>query len=354
MARGMVADLAIHQKAGNPHVHIMLTMREIVPEGFGKKTRDWNRTELLEEWREQWARQANRALERAGCPERIDHRSLEAQGKELHPQVHLGPNAAALERRGLPTEKGDHNRLAAEHNAAVIDLEKARAEREALRPEKDRADRFAARVEAGWHEQSAKAIEVLERQHGSVLTQNELTRLKDQTYKALSHVTDQISRIDAEQRRLALVSDILKRRDRLAAQVEKLEAPWGVVRRLFSRDARVKFDTTKQPLTTVEAALGHAGVQDAAERQRSRWQTESAPRKPALERQAADLTRPFNLVTSALDGFLRQWHRQLERDREKERARQAALLRRDRCGVPQRDEEPYRHQHRTRDDGRSR
>src|SRR3546814_17538157 len=57
----------------------MLTMRDLTGEGFGKKNRDWNAAERLEGWRAAWADHANRALERAGCDERIDHRSLKDQ-----------------------------------------------------------------------------------------------------------------------------------------------------------------------------------------------------------------------------------------------------------------------------------
>src|SRR5690606_25860243 len=78
--RGMVADIAWHEpdREGdqrNYHAHILLTMRDIGADGFGQKNRDWNRRELLQEWREQWQEHANRALERAGRTERIDHRS---------------------------------------------------------------------------------------------------------------------------------------------------------------------------------------------------------------------------------------------------------------------------------------
>jgi ATP-dependent exoDNAse (exonuclease V) alpha subunit len=38
---GMVADLAIHDKIGNPHAHILLTTRTISAEGFGQKNRAW-------------------------------------------------------------------------------------------------------------------------------------------------------------------------------------------------------------------------------------------------------------------------------------------------------------------------
>jgi len=125
--RGMAADVAIHDARARdgedqPHAHILLTMREIDTEkkhGFGAKAREWNDTELLEEWRAAWSREANAELERARCP-RIDHRSLEAQregaqregdaerANELsrEPEPKIGPAAAAMERRGEETERG--------------------------------------------------------------------------------------------------------------------------------------------------------------------------------------------------------------------------------------------------------
>ena len=47
VSRGMIADIGIHcPKASDggeqPHAHVMLTMREIGPNGFGNKRRDWN------------------------------------------------------------------------------------------------------------------------------------------------------------------------------------------------------------------------------------------------------------------------------------------------------------------------
>ena len=84
VARGMVADIALHAPGRegddrNHHAHILLTTREIGPEGFTTKNRDWNAVEMLEGWREAWALDSNRALERCGLDERIDHRTLEAQ-----------------------------------------------------------------------------------------------------------------------------------------------------------------------------------------------------------------------------------------------------------------------------------
>src|SRR3546814_5294159 len=58
--RGMVADMNVHWDMGQdgqpkPHAHVMLSMREVGPEGFGQKVREWNSTALLQEWREAWA-----------------------------------------------------------------------------------------------------------------------------------------------------------------------------------------------------------------------------------------------------------------------------------------------------------
>ena len=81
--QGMIADVAIHQSEGlNHHAHIMLTLREVGPEGFGKKVREWNKPEMLQGWRREWATAANRELELAGHQARIDHRTLRAQREE--------------------------------------------------------------------------------------------------------------------------------------------------------------------------------------------------------------------------------------------------------------------------------
>ncbi|WP_197424638.1 MobQ family relaxase, partial [Phenylobacterium sp. CCH12-B4] len=103
--RGMVADLNVHWDIGpdglaKPHAHVMLSMREVTPEGFGKKARDWNSREMLEGWRERWAEHVNERLNELGIEARIDHRSLEAQGIELEPQHKIGPAAMRREGRG--------------------------------------------------------------------------------------------------------------------------------------------------------------------------------------------------------------------------------------------------------------
>ena len=116
--------MAIHRGGGdNPHVHLMISERGLDgndrdaeqwfkranksnPEkGGALKTRSMMGKEWLQNTREAWAEAANRALERAGREERIDHRTLAAQRKEAiergqldraaelsrEPGVHLGP-----------------------------------------------------------------------------------------------------------------------------------------------------------------------------------------------------------------------------------------------------------------------
>jgi ATP-dependent exoDNAse (exonuclease V) alpha subunit len=89
--KGMIADFAIHHaRAENPHAHIMLTTRTVTPDGFGNKNHDWNSRQILVDWREDWADKTNRILEEKGLEERIDHRTLKAQGIDREPTIHLG------------------------------------------------------------------------------------------------------------------------------------------------------------------------------------------------------------------------------------------------------------------------
>ena len=122
--KGMVADVAFHNlKTHNPHAHIMLTMREISKEGFGKKNREWNKRELIQEQREAWARHVNRALEKARKEERVDHRSLEAQGINRIPQIHLGANVNAMRKRGISTDRWEKYLSIEKANQEIENLE---------------------------------------------------------------------------------------------------------------------------------------------------------------------------------------------------------------------------------------
>ncbi|WP_145206835.1 Ti-type conjugative transfer relaxase TraA [Sphingobium sp. B2] len=124
--RGMVADLNVHwdhaeDGSPKPHAHVMLSMREVGPEGFGQKVRDWNRTELLEHWREAWADHVNERLAELDIDARIDHRTLEAQGIDLEPQHKIGPAGSRRLDRGEDAERADdHLRIARENGEKII------------------------------------------------------------------------------------------------------------------------------------------------------------------------------------------------------------------------------------------
>jgi hypothetical protein len=172
---GMCADFAIHDKGdGNPHAHIMLTMRDVSADGFGKRMKEEqgqsyeNRVKRLKGWRKSWAVTCNEKLQKKGTNERIDYRTLEAQGIGRIPTKHLGKEAHNLEKQGIKTYKGNENRK-------IIDLNKERekrTERERLEREKD----VAATAKAE-QERQAEAIKV---EHAR---KYEISRLQDSLKK---------------------------------------------------------------------------------------------------------------------------------------------------------------------------
>jgi hypothetical protein len=131
-SEGMVADCCIHDiESDNPHAHIILTTRELKPDGFGKKNRDWNDKKTLEQWRKNWSEYANSALKSAQIDERIDHRSYEDQGVNLVAGIHLGKTVSEMERRGERTPRGDIYRLVKQRNEHVRKAAACKLERPA-------------------------------------------------------------------------------------------------------------------------------------------------------------------------------------------------------------------------------
>ena len=117
----MVADLNVHWEPDNPHVHLMLTMREVSESRFGVKVTEWNKVALLKEWRERWADVANEHLLHAGHDVRIDHRSYKDQGVELEPTSHLGKAVEEMEARGRYAERARRLEEVRERNAKRIE-----------------------------------------------------------------------------------------------------------------------------------------------------------------------------------------------------------------------------------------
>jgi len=123
--KGMIADLNVHwdmaeNGSSKPHAHVMLTMRAVDENGFGPKVRDWNRTEMVEHWRERWAELANERLAELDIDARIDHRSFEAQRIALEPQSQIGAPAHRIEDEGFEADRADMHREIARNNGARI------------------------------------------------------------------------------------------------------------------------------------------------------------------------------------------------------------------------------------------
>ncbi|NGL84898.1 MobQ family relaxase [Streptococcus equi] len=157
-SKGMIADCNIHNPMASdneeqPHAHILLTLREIDEKGNWKpksrkeyildengekiklksgnyKSRkvnlnDWNEPDKAKEWRENFSKKANEYLEKNNIDKRIDPRTFEEQGIEELPQVHLGTKSFQMEKKGIQTERGNHNRKIIAFN---LEFKKLKAE----------------------------------------------------------------------------------------------------------------------------------------------------------------------------------------------------------------------------------
>lgn len=115
VAHGMIADICLHESRANdggknPHAHVLLTLREVSSDGFGKKNREWNRTEILANWRNSWESYVNHFLAQAGHDARISMKSFADQGIDKEPTIHIGYVAGNLEKQGIETDRGNRNR----------------------------------------------------------------------------------------------------------------------------------------------------------------------------------------------------------------------------------------------------
>ena len=146
--KGMCADICIHDRGdGNPHAHVMLTMRPFEKGGtWGAKSKmeyilddngeriklpsgrpktkkisvtGWDEQGNAEIWRKSWADILNDNFEKYGHEIIVDHRSYARQGLEVLPTIHLGVVAHGLEQRGIDTERGDINRSIRAANARL-------------------------------------------------------------------------------------------------------------------------------------------------------------------------------------------------------------------------------------------
>ena len=148
--QGMCVDWSLHDKGdGNPHAHIMATVRSITEDGkWAPKSRkvydldengqrifqkidksgrkqykshkddynDWNKTERVEEWRAAWADCCNAMLSEEN---KIDHRSYERQGIDQIPTIHEGYAARKIVAAGGTSERVEINNEIRERNSLI-------------------------------------------------------------------------------------------------------------------------------------------------------------------------------------------------------------------------------------------
>ena len=243
VSRGMCVDFAIHDTdKGNPHCHIMLTMRPFNERGAwaakskkeygldenGERIRlpsgrykthkidltGWNDKDNTLLWRKAWADYTNDFLERNGSPERIDHRSNAERGIDEIPTVHMGVAACQMEKKGIATEKGalnrsiqKTNRLIREIRAQVsklkewiADLFKARETAPKQPPQSPNLANLLMKYLSVQREKSRKYSQSWQRQH----TADELKTVA----KAVNYLSEHgISNLDELDASLSSVSD---------------------------------------------------------------------------------------------------------------------------------------------------
>lgn len=149
LAKGMVADWVYHDAPGNPHVHLMTTLRPLSTDGFGAKKvavlmpdgrpmrNDAGRlvyelwaggTEDFNAVRDGWFECQNRHLALAGLDVHVDGRSFERQGIDAEPTIHIGVGAKAIERKSAASNRPN--------SLERLELQEARRRKNALRIER--------------------------------------------------------------------------------------------------------------------------------------------------------------------------------------------------------------------------
>lgn len=315
--RGMVADLAIHapDRAGderNYHAHVLLSMRNLFGDGFGKKNRDWNDKAVLEEWRERWAQVQNARLEKHAPDVRVDHRSLADQGIDRMPQKHLGPVANDIERKGRQSHRGDENRAAARFNGKVIDLETALQQTEQrMKWEKRKFDLWA---------QSKR--EVLETASKNDLASMQLgisTRMEGLRRALDDEFGDSKDNLTAEHDDVAgrlmgntgwrqFIRNITGRTDRDREEMAELEAEIAEIEAEKQRQldaAAAKMDQAKAALQAqqqLDSTRLEAGIQKAKKRREGEgWVDDDDRTKKPPERPQKPLQDEFDRVSAQRD-----------------------------------------------------
>ena len=165
--QGMCVDWSIHDTGkGNPHVHMMCTMRSILPDGtWAAKSRkiyeldaegnkifqkidklghkqykthkesfnNWDSKDRIKEWRIAWEQVVNAFLPEAL---HIDHRSYAEQGIDKIPTIHEGYGARGRERSGKLSDRCEYNRLTKLQNELQSEIQELKSKMESCDSER--------------------------------------------------------------------------------------------------------------------------------------------------------------------------------------------------------------------------
>lgn len=283
-SKGMVADWVFHDKDGNPHIHLMTTLRPLTEEGFGPKkvpvlgedgeplrvvTPDrpngkivyklWaGDKETMKAWKIAWADTANRHLAFAGHEIRLDGRSYAEQGLDGIAQKHLGPEKAALARKGVEMyfAPGDLARRQEMADRLLVEPElllKQFANERSTFDEKDIAKALHRYVDDPVHFANIRA---------RLMTSGDLVLLKPQqvdaeTGKAAEpavFTTREILRIEYDMARSA---NVLSKRPGFAVSADAVAAAIGKVE---TQDPQKPFRLDPEQVDAVRHVTGDNGI----------------------------------------------------------------------------------------------
>src|SRR6266404_1875855 len=259
-------DLAVHapRPGSDPrhhHAHLLMTAREVTPEGLGRRTTlelsgterherglPPSKAELL--WiRERWAEVTNERLREAGLTARVDHRSYRAQGIEREP-VPMMPQKVYYAERSSGAAHPLGEQIRARHRERSEALLKGRAALARVLERQRKDGRQRALADAMRKEGLPKKTP------RSALTREELNRIRRELYRTQAA---EISRRRREHRRAHAAEINLKMREWRKTHATQV-----------NRQQREAYRRRRAALEAVKAgrpiAEGHSARKGAAER----------------------------------------------------------------------------------------
>lgn len=318
--QGAIVDVAIHNPPGNPHAHLLMTMRALDKEGQWMarqkkeyildkngqkqydpvkktykcktiKTRDWDDPETLKRWRETWEQKTNLALEKAGHEVRIDRRSLKDQGVDREPQIHEG-RARVIQKKEAKRGK-------------TVELERSKLNREI----KERNEKFKK-----FDRQQQRYTRNVER----ILKKAE--KIKDLTEVRTEAGADKVQAKN-EQRRLDLktVDNICVREaDKLRAEIAKLDKEIAELRRDIMPPEKIRKAAERRYLgkEILDELKKHGHEQRQFDAAGDAWKRDNAQYERELQSVGLlDLKRKFELEQTRKD-LSGRWNELKQRGQE--------------------------------------